>query len=155
MSSVLEPRPQFGGALEHPVLDVDLVLLIAREGEIESRQQAVAAIADQLLLEQKVASAPLAPKEEPIAAARSNRSPFLQKGTKWRDAGAGPDHDDRRIGRRGQPKTGRAVDADRYPLIDAEPIGEECRGDAKTAAGALLITHGGDRQVDLAGNVLW
>ena len=37
MRAVLEPRPQFGGVLQHAVLDVDLVVLVAREGGVEPR----------------------------------------------------------------------------------------------------------------------
>src|SRR5262245_48418591 len=42
MRAGLEPRPQLPPVLAHPVLDVDLVLLVAREGGVEPREQAVA-----------------------------------------------------------------------------------------------------------------
>ena len=45
MSTVLDPRPQLPGMLEEPMLDVDLALLVAREGGIEARELTVVVIA--------------------------------------------------------------------------------------------------------------
>src|SRR5580693_4435830 len=39
MRAVFEPRPQLDGVLQEPVLDVDLVLLVARKGGVEPGQQ--------------------------------------------------------------------------------------------------------------------
>src|SRR5204863_6391481 len=98
VSPILQPRPHLRRVLENPMLDVDLVVLVAREREIEARQQAVARIPRQLVLEQEIATAPRITKEQPIAAARAERAPLLQKGAERRDPGAGADHDDRHIG---------------------------------------------------------
>src|SRR5204863_8610704 len=53
MRAVFAPGPQLGGVFQHPMLDIDLLALVAREGGIEPGQEPVAAPFEQLVAVQE------------------------------------------------------------------------------------------------------
>src|SRR5438093_2322090 len=52
--TLLEPRPQLGGMLQEPVLDVDLLVLVARKRGVEPGQQPAAVPGQEFVLEQEI-----------------------------------------------------------------------------------------------------
>ena len=83
MRALFEPRPERGGVLQHAVLDVNLVLLVAREGGIEAGQEPVAAIGGQLVREQEVGVAPRITEKRASCGRwrRSRGAPAKRRGT--------------------------------------------------------------------------
>src|SRR6185437_16726262 len=135
---LLQPRPQRGRLLAHAILHIDALRLVAREGDIEPRQQAVAAIAIELGLVEEVRAPALIAEEQPVAPGGAARSPLLEKGAEGRHAGARPDHDDRRVVGGGEAEAMRWLDEDRHPGAARRALGEEGRGDAFARPAALL-----------------
>jgi len=155
MRAILEPRPQFGGVLQHAVLDVNLVLLVAREGGIEAGQEPVAVKGGQLVLEQEIGVAPRIAEEQPIAADGAGRAALLQKGAERRDPGAGADHDQRRIVVLGQPEIMGLADEYRNWFAESHAIGKPAGGDAVALPAAQFVAHGCDGQVDAPLRRFW
>src|ERR1043165_4094877 len=100
--ALLQPLPELGGSLLHAVLDIDLLRLVAREGEVEAVQRAPALPVHDLVLVEEVGRALLVAEEQPVLPLGATRLAFLEEGTERRDAGARADHDRGRavIGRR-------------------------------------------------------
>src|SRR5260221_5880253 len=148
-SAVLQPRPERRGLLAHPMLDIELLGLVAREGGVEAAQQAIGDIALKLLLIEKIEFAPLIAEEQPVATARADRAALLEKGAGRRDAGAGTDHDDRRIVFLRQAEAVRRPHPDLALGPRATPPGKIARGDALAPPASLLIAHPGDGEMHL------
>src|SRR5438045_6627584 len=123
----------------HAMLHVDFLRLVALEGEIEPREQSVAAEGFELGPVQKIQLAALIAEEQPVAAAGVQRAAFLQEGAERSDAGAGPDHDDGdlRVGR--QVEAMRGLDEDRYRRALPRALGQKARGHALAHATAQRI----------------
>src|SRR6266849_6740227 len=66
------------------MLDVNLFLLIAREGSVEAVEQPVREIGLELLLVEEVERPPLVAAEQPVAPARADRAPLRAKDAEWR-----------------------------------------------------------------------
>src|SRR5207253_559962 len=116
------------------VLDVDLVAGLARPGEGQAGEQARLLHGGELVLVEEVGVLALMAEEEPVAAARADGLPLAQEGAEGRNAGAGPDHHDRRrgIGRQGEAVRLLHVEPHRAARLYA--LGEEGRGDPETPA---------------------
>ena len=95
MSAGGQPRPEFGGVGQHKVLNIDLLLLIARKGEIEFREQARVDEIAKLLLVEKVGRAMLITEEEPVSAAGPGRASLFEERSKRGDSRSRTDHDHR------------------------------------------------------------
>ncbi|CAB3833067.1 hypothetical protein LMG26842_01935 [Achromobacter dolens] len=150
MRALLQPRPELRAVLAHAVLHVDLGRLVARERQVQPCQQAVIAQRLQFVAIVEIAGrVPLAEKQ-PVAAAIAARPPFLQEGAERRHAGAGADHDHRRVALPWRPEVAGLLHEDRH-VGGARAVGQEGRRDALALAPAVVIAHGGHRQVDLAG----
>ena len=106
--AVLEPGEQLGAALPHAVLDVDLLGLIAREGDVEVGEQAVLQPLLPFELVQEIVGEVAIAEEQPVAPAGARRLPLLQEGAKRRDAGAGADQT---TGRSDRPAGGSSCSA--------------------------------------------
>src|SRR5712691_5967901 len=98
VGAVGEPGPEIAADLAHPILDVELLLGVARPGEREPGQRARGLHAGELVLVEEVVVAALMPEEQPVAAGRLAGHALVEKGAERRDAGAGADHDDRHRG---------------------------------------------------------
>ena len=93
-------------------------------------------------------------EEQPIAAGRLGGHALVQEGAKRRDAGAGPDHDDRRRRVRGQAEMLRALHVDFHALTGRGALAEERGSDAEPRALADLVAHRVHRERDAAGIAL-
>ena len=94
----VDPFPNLARILEHEVLDINLVSLIARPRAIEPGENAVALEASPILFVGVVAGLALRSVEEPVFSLRAERLALLQEGAKGRDARARSDHDQGHIG---------------------------------------------------------
>src|SRR5690606_14679830 len=95
LGAVLEPGPDVARLLAHAVLHVDLLRLIAREGEVQA-QEAVALPRRQFLFVEELRGAVLFAEEEPVAPGRADRLPLLEKRAERSETRARADHDHRR-----------------------------------------------------------
>ena len=151
MRAVLEPGEQLGAALPHAVLDVDLLGLIAREGDVEAGEQAVLQPLLPFELVQEIVGEVAIAEEQPVAPAGTCRLPLLQEGAKRRDAGAGADHDDRPVRIVRQAEVLVRLDVDLEPVADPQPLGDEARGDAAPRAAVAFVAHDADQKMRLVG----
>ena len=86
--AALQPVDDLAPPLAQPVLDVDLLGRVAREGEVEPRQRAVGeGVLPFELVEEIVREAAVA-EEQPVAAAGADGAALLHEGAERRDAGA-------------------------------------------------------------------
>src|SRR5690242_5095299 len=109
---------------EQPVLDVDLVLLVARKRGVEPGQQSSLVPGGKLVLKQEIGAATRVAEEQPVASARARRLALLQKGAKRRDPGARPNHDDWAVGgSKAHPRGG--VDIDRNLRAGGKPVAQK------------------------------
>src|SRR5205823_3802007 len=90
---LFQPTPNLGCVLEHAMLNVHFLRLIAREGGIESGQNAVGLKSFQVRAIRKIAGFALRSKEQPISATCSDCLAFLKKCTEWRQSCAWTNHD--------------------------------------------------------------
>lgn len=106
VGAVLEPGPQLGAVITHPVLDVDLGALVAGEGQVEVGEDAVVAQAGEFVAVVEVGRFVLFAEEQPVGGAVAAGTPFVEEADEGGDAGTGTDHDHRggRIG--GWPEMG-------------------------------------------------
>src|SRR5262245_1503535 len=148
--ALLQPTPPLGSVLAYTVLDVDLVGLIAREGEVEATQQAAALPVDDLVLVEEIGGSLLVAEEQPVASLGAARLAFLQEGTERRDAGAGANHDggDGVISRRGEAVA--LLYEDRHHVAGLGEIGEVAGTDASALTLVAVPAHRRDREMDLA-----
>ena len=100
VGSTIEPSPEFGPLLEHAVLDVDFLGLIAREGGGEFVEMTGFLGLGKFIAVKKIAIGALVTKEEPIFPWMGVVLAMLEEGAEGGDAGAGSDHDHIAIGRR-------------------------------------------------------
>ena len=100
VGSTIEPSPEFGPLLEHAVLDVDFLGLIAREGGGEFVEMTGFLSLGKLIAVKKIATGALVTKEEPIFPWMGVVFAMLEEGAEGGDASAGSDHDHIAIGRR-------------------------------------------------------
>ena len=91
------------------------------------------------------------PKKSQLRAGVAESAALVQKGAEGRDAGAGADHDDGRVGLLGQTKflVGLDVDGQRFAVLRA--VGEQGGADAAALAVVRAIANDGDGGVNLAG----
>ena len=66
-------------------------------------------------------------EEQPVLAGRAGGAAVEQEGAERRHAGAGPDHDDRRLGILRQRKTMRLLHIDLQLIAGIDPLGKEGR----------------------------
>ena len=100
VGSTIEPSPEFGPLLEHAVLDVDFLGLIAREGGGEFVEMTGFLSLGKFIAIKKIATGALVTKEEPIFPRMGVVLAVLEEGAEGGDASAGPDHDYIAVGRR-------------------------------------------------------
>src|SRR5882672_9488069 len=120
------------------MLNVDLMLLVARKRGVEPSQEAAPVPQGQLVLEQEIGLAPRVAEEQPVPPARAQRLAFLQKSAERRDPGAWPDHDDRSV-RRGEAHAGGGMKINRNRRALGNPVAQKGRGDAGTPPRPLLV----------------
>ncbi len=94
----LKPFPEVGGFFEHLVLHVDLVLLVAGEGQVEAGEVLVGDHGLEFIAVEEVGGGGALAEEEPVAASCGEGAALVKKGTEGSDAGAGTDHDDGGVG---------------------------------------------------------
>ena len=141
MRALGEPAPQLRSDLAHTVLDVELLVAVARPGERQARQAARLAQRLEFILVEEVVLAALMAEEQPGAAARAERLPLLQEGAERRDAGARADHDDRRLGIVRQAETVRLLNIGFHRVARRDALAEKGRGDAEPVARADAVAH--------------
>src|SRR5438445_12489647 len=98
MRTVLDPVVEFLAASPQRVLNVYFFTLVAAEGEIEPMQRAGLERLLPFDLIQEIRAEMRIAEEQPVAAAgarchRARFRAFLHEAAKWRNAGAGADHD--------------------------------------------------------------
>ena len=145
MRAVLEPGEQLGAALPHAVLDVDLLGLIAREGDVEVGQQAVLQPLLPFQLVQEIVGEVAIAEEQPVAPAGSRGLPLLQEGAKRRDAGAGADRDDRPVRIVGQAEVLVRLDVDLEPVAGAQALGDEAEATPRRARAVAVVAYDADQ----------
>src|SRR3979409_1501011 len=90
MRAFFEPRPELGRVLAHAMLDVDLLRLVAREGEVELLEHAAALPIDDLVFVEKIRGAFLLAEEQPVGRLGAARLALLEESAERGDAGTGP-----------------------------------------------------------------
>src|SRR6185436_4580840 len=85
-------------------------------------------------------------EEQPVLAGRAGRLAIEQEGAERRDAGAGTDHDDRRLRILRQTETVRLLHVDLELLAFSDALAEEGRGNTDPLALADDVAHRIDRQ---------
>ena len=115
----LQPAVQLAALLQHAVLHVDLGALVARKGHVQARQHAQLQPAEPFdLVEEIGAETPVA-EEQPRLAPGAALLAVLHEGPEGGHAGAGTDHDDRRVRRR--PAGGSSDSNARRPASSRPP----------------------------------
>ena len=132
----------------HAVLHVEFLGGVARPGQRQAGQHAFFIASNSSV--EEIAAAALMAEDQPVPARRFDGLALVQEGAEWRDAGAGSDHDDRRLRILGQREILRFLHIDLDPVI-GDPVGEEGRGDAEALALADDIANAIDRQGYLPG----
>ncbi len=134
----------------HPVLNVDLVRLIARERRVEP-EQAVAHVAVQLGFVEEVGRASLLAEEQPVLSRRAGDAALLDERAERRESGAGPDHDQRprRIGGHREVLL-LILQIHRRRAGDRPAIGEPGRRHALAHAAANRVADRHHEKVDFA-----
>ena len=121
---------QVGARFPQPLLHVDLLRLVAREGDVDARQRAVCEVLLPFeLIEEVVGEVALA-EEQPALALGTVFDALLDEGAVGRNAGAGADHDDRAVAVLGQAEMAVRLDVDARRIADLAAVGEVGRGDA-------------------------
>ena len=143
---VFEPGVDLPGPAADPVLHVDLLARIAREGEVELVEHAVAEQVLPLELVEEIGAEIAFAEEQPGLAFDAAGFPFLHERAVRGDPGAGPDHDDRSVVV-GQEKMVVRLDVDRHGLLLAGQGGEVTGGDPGAGLVMQRVAHGADRQV--------
>jgi hypothetical protein len=149
VGALLEPGPDLGGDFFHPVLDVHLLLLIAREGRVQAGEYATVLVVLQLLLIKEVEIPSLFAEEEPVFSPGSLGRSLFEKGPERRDAGPGPDHDDRRIAAGRQAEAVGGMDEDANPLPRAYQFRQVRGGHLFPHPVGLGKAHHANRQMGL------
>ena len=149
MRPLLQPAPQVGGRLQHAVLHVQLVRLVARERGIQPRQRPILVPRCQFCFVQKIRGAVAFAEDQPGLAARAGRRAVRQEGAERRDASAWANHNHRhrRFGRQAE-MAGLDIGVDRPGRRGA--IGQERAGDTVPHPAASRIAHHRDAQMHLA-----
>src|SRR6266403_286842 len=121
MRALCKPGPQFATDLAHAILHVELLVAVARPRQRHSRQQAHGFQGVQFVGIEEIATAALMTEEQPVLAGRAGRLAVEQEGAERRDAGTGPDHDDRRLRVLRQAEAVRLlhIDLELLSLVDA------------------------------------
>src|SRR5437867_3435594 len=86
MRARFEPRPQFAGVCQHPVLDVNFLLLIARKREVEAREETGLLPRSELSFVKKIGGAFLVAEEEPVFSLCADGLALFKKCAERRDA---------------------------------------------------------------------
>src|SRR6266699_5473656 len=102
--AIVEPSPHLSGVLQHSVLHIELLGLIAREREVKAGQQAVFLPEGELRLVKKIRCSSLIAKEKPVFAGCPGRLAVLEEGAERGNAGSRTDHDHRRVTVGGRPE---------------------------------------------------
>src|SRR5262245_36796457 len=82
--ALLQPRPYLRAFLLHAILHVDLVLLIPREGNVESRKRAIKQPGFDFVAIKKILFAALIAEEKPVLSACAGCNTILEKGAERR-----------------------------------------------------------------------
>src|SRR6202034_928528 len=155
MCAVIEPGPEVAADFTHAMLDVDFLVAVARPGERKAREQPGGTHRHQFVFVEEVEVAPLMSEEQPIPSGRLGRLALMQKGAKRRDAGTGPDHDDRLREVRRQRKMLGLLNIDPDLVAGRDAAAEERRADAEPHALVDLVTHGIDGERETGGIGFW
>src|SRR5690606_23974525 len=147
--ALLQPIVELASVLAHAILNLNLVLLIARERELDTVQQtALAIIAPFRLVQESRAKVPLA-EGQPILSARALSFALGDEAAEGSDTRARTDHDDGQIGVGRQSEVRVAMQIDRGNRIVAFHFGELFGRDAKMSSAVELEVNESDREVDL------
>src|SRR5262249_324666 len=92
--SRLQPLPKLGSVFFHPMLHVNLVGLIAGEGQIKSVQFTGSLILKKFVAIEKIAGPMLLAEDEPVLSRRAFEDALLEKGAERGNASARPAHND-------------------------------------------------------------
>ena len=87
--AVVEPAPHVGAVVEHLVLHVDPVGLVAGERQVQPVEEAVASHVLEIVSVVEVFAAVLVAEEQPVATGVAERTTLLQEAAERRDARAG------------------------------------------------------------------
>jgi hypothetical protein len=88
MGAIGDPLPDLGSGVEHQVLHVDLVDLVAGEGGVDAGEQPVFAEGAQLLAIEVVTGRAAVAEEEPVPTFGTGLAALLEEGTERCNAGA-------------------------------------------------------------------
>src|SRR5262245_7254967 len=112
------------------MLDINLLLLVARECGVQSRENSRLLHRTNLLLVEKIARLMLVTEEEPVLPGRTCGAPLFQESAERSDAGSRPHHDHRTRSIGGRAKIFVGVNKNRNTRARADAIGKERRANA-------------------------
>lgn len=150
LCAVVDPAPELGTVLDHAVLDVDLVRLVAGEGGVETGEVAVVAHPAELVAVEEVGAGAPFVEEEPVATGGGEGAALVEEGAKGSDAGAGADHDDGGGGILREAEFLVRLDVEGEAGAGVKAIGEHGGGDAAALAVVGTIADDGHGGVELA-----
>src|SRR6185437_8788427 len=94
--SVLKPLPEGRRLFHHFVLHIDLMILIAREREVEMGEMPVCVHRMKFISIKEIGCGRSFTEEQPIEAGVAESSPFMKERPEWSNSCARTNHDDRR-----------------------------------------------------------
>ena len=143
----LEPFPDLGGVFLHPVLHINLLGLIARQGGIDAREVSFFFERREIVAVEIIRVFALRAEKEPRFSARPDRFAFLQKCAKRRDAGSRSDHDEWRVAVFRKMKRFRAARINRHRQI-LRAFGQESRRHSQALTAVTFVSNDVDDEMN-------
>ena len=136
----------------HPVLDVDFLRRVAREGDVHAGERAVFQRVLPVELVEEIVGVLAVAEEQPAAPFRRDGAALLHEGAERRDAGARADHDDVFVLRR-QREVLVGLELDPHAAAALEPLGGIVGGDAFAGAAVGFVAHRRNQQMGLVADL--
>src|SRR4051812_26366962 len=146
--ATLQPLEHLLGVLLNAVLDVNLVVLVARKRRMQMRQNAVLHHALKLVLVEEVHLFALLSEEQPVLALRSIGLTLLKKRAERSNSRPWPDHDHRSVRIFRETEVVIRMQKDRHRLAFTGTVANMSTRHALSVATVRVITNHSNRRVN-------